>query len=120
MSRFVEILHAHKNMINMKDFPGILREMKEKLNAESAHMEVRFPYFIRKDAPVSGTPGYLEYTCAFIGHMDEPERHERLHRLRVGPRHHALPLLEGDKRLRGAQPEGRGDGGGASSSGSSG
>ncbi len=71
MSRFVEILHAHKNMINMQEFPGILREMKEKLNATSAHMEVRFPYFIRKDAPVSGSPGYLEYTCAFIGHMDE-------------------------------------------------
>jgi GTP cyclohydrolase I len=71
MSRFVEILHAHKNMINMKDFPSILREMKERLNAESAHMEVRFPYFIRKEAPVSGTPGYLEYTCGFVGHMDE-------------------------------------------------
>ena len=71
MSRFVEILHAHQNMINMKDFPVILREMKERLNAESAHMEVRFPYFIKKDAPVSGTPGYLEYTCGFIGHMDE-------------------------------------------------
>jgi len=70
MSRFVEILHAHQHMINMKDFPDILREMKEKLNAESAHMEVRFPYFVRKDAPVSGTPGYLEYNCAFIGHMD--------------------------------------------------
>src|SRR5208283_1306904 len=70
MSRFVEILHAHKNVLGMKEFPGILREMKERLNAGSAHMEVRFPYFIRKDAPVSGTPGYLEYTCAIIGHMD--------------------------------------------------
>jgi GTP cyclohydrolase IB len=70
MSRFVEILHTHKNMINMKDFPSILREMKERLNAESAHMEVRFPYFIKKDAPISGTQGYLEYNCAFIGHMD--------------------------------------------------
>ncbi len=71
MSRFVEILHAHKHMINMKDFPIILREMKERLDAQSSHMEVRFPYFIRKDAPVSGTPGYLEYNCAFVGHMDE-------------------------------------------------
>jgi GTP cyclohydrolase I len=70
MSRFVEILHAHKNMINMRDFPGVLREMKERLNAETAHMEVRFPYFIKKDAPVSGAPGYLEYMCAFSGHMD--------------------------------------------------
>jgi GTP cyclohydrolase IB len=70
MSRFVEILHTHKNMINMKDFPAILGEMKERLNAESAHMEVDFPYFIKKDAPVSGTPGYLEYLCSFVGHLD--------------------------------------------------
>ena len=70
MSRFVEILHAHKNMINMKEFPTVLREMKERLNAETAHLEVRFPYFIRKNAPVSRTPGYLEYMCSFAGHMD--------------------------------------------------
>ncbi len=70
MSRFVEILHAHKNTINMKDFPAILGEMKGRLNAESAHMEVRFPYFIRKEAPVSGTAGYLEYMCGFSGHLD--------------------------------------------------
>jgi GTP cyclohydrolase I len=70
MSRFVEILHARKNMINMKDFPEILREMKERLNAESAHLEVSFPYFIKKDAPVSGTPGYLEYSCGITGNID--------------------------------------------------
>jgi GTP cyclohydrolase I len=48
--------------------------MKEKLNAESAHMEVRFPYFIRKDAPVSGTSGYLEYMCGITGHMDSQNK----------------------------------------------
>ena len=74
MSRFVEILHAHKNVLGMKEFPMILREMKEKLNAESAHMEARFPYFIRKDAPVSGTSGYLEYMCGIAGHMDSQNR----------------------------------------------
>jgi GTP cyclohydrolase I len=74
MSRFVEILHAHKNMMNMKDFPAILREMKERLNARTAHMEVRFPYFIKKDAPVSGTSGYLEYMCGLAGHMDGEDK----------------------------------------------
>ena len=73
MSRFVEILHAHKNVLGMKEFPGILREMKEKLNAGSAHMEIRFPYFIKKEAPVSRTAGYLEYTCAIAGHMDNQD-----------------------------------------------
>ncbi|MCS7280292.1 MAG: GTP cyclohydrolase FolE2 [Desulfobacterota bacterium] len=73
MSRFVEILHENKNMINMKNLPGILKEMKKRLNAEKAHIEIRFPYFIKKQAPVSKTPGYLEYECAFIGSMNEAD-----------------------------------------------
>lgn len=73
MSRFVEILHENKNMINMKNLPRILREMKRRLNAERAHIEIRFPYFIVKEAPVSKSPGYLEYECAFIGSMDETD-----------------------------------------------
>jgi GTP cyclohydrolase I len=70
MSRFVEILHSNKSMINMKNFPNILREMKDKLNAESAHLGVRFPYFIRKEAPVTKTQSFLEYQCGFLGFMD--------------------------------------------------
>lgn len=70
MSRFVEILHHYNTMISMKNFPGILSEMKERLNAKASHLEVRFPYFIKKEAPVTRTPGYLEYECAFIGAMD--------------------------------------------------
>lgn len=71
MSRFLEILHSNQRMISMRNFAQILREMKERLNAESARLEVTFPYFIRKDAPVSGTPGYMEYMCGFAGEMDD-------------------------------------------------
>lgn len=70
MSRFVEILHDYKDMINMKTFPDILREMKARLDAEAAHMSVSFPYFIKKEAPVSKTPSYMEYQCGFRGTMD--------------------------------------------------
>jgi GTP cyclohydrolase IB len=70
MSRFVEILHSNQSMINMKNFPNILKEMKERLKAESAHLEVRFPYFMRKEAPVTKSPGYLEYMCGFRGFMN--------------------------------------------------
>ncbi len=70
MSRFVEILHENQSMINMKNLPSILGDMKEKLNAEAAHMVVRFPYFIKKEAPVTKTQGYLEYKCGFSGHME--------------------------------------------------
>jgi GTP cyclohydrolase I len=73
MSRFVEILHSKQSMINMKNLPDILREMKKRLSAESAHLEVRFPYFIKKDAPVTRTQGYVEYACGFVGHMDKDD-----------------------------------------------
>lgn len=69
MSRFVEILHEYKNMINMKNFPDLLKEMKTRLDAEAAHMSVSFPYFIKKEAPVSKTPSYMEYQCGFKGSM---------------------------------------------------
>jgi GTP cyclohydrolase I len=71
MSRFLEILHENQSMINMKNLPNILTQMKKRLNAESTHLEVKFPYFIKKEAPVSKAPGYLEYNCGFLGSMDE-------------------------------------------------
>ena len=70
MSRFVEILHENKSMVNMKNLPAILGEMKGRLNAEAAHMVVKFPYFVKKEAPVTKTQSYLEYNCGFCGHME--------------------------------------------------
>lgn len=54
MSRFVEILNEFRGQINIKTFHKILQEVKDKLHAESAHMEIEFPYFVEKTAPVSG------------------------------------------------------------------
>ena len=67
MSRFIEVLNAYRGEINIKTFESILRKVKEKLNAQSAHMEIEFPYFIEKKAPVSRAKSLMEYTCRFIG-----------------------------------------------------
>ena len=67
MSRFVEVLNEFRGRINIKTFQTILQEIKEKLDAESAHMEIEFPYFIEKTAPVSGARSLMEYTCWFCG-----------------------------------------------------
>lgn len=71
MSRFVEILNEHSRRISLQNFTEILEEMKERLNAESAHMEISFPYFINKAAPVSGSQGLMEYQCAFKGSLNK-------------------------------------------------
>ncbi|MBU4414649.1 MAG: GTP cyclohydrolase I FolE2, partial [Proteobacteria bacterium] len=42
-------------------------QMKKHLNAASSHIEVTFPYFIEKKAPISSAPGLMNYTCRLIG-----------------------------------------------------
>ena len=71
MSRFVEILNEHSKRISLQNFSDILKEMKKRLNAESANMEITFPYFINKRAPVSGSEGLMEYMCTFKGSLDK-------------------------------------------------
>lgn len=67
MSRFVELLHLFGPEVSLKKIADILAQMKTHLNAASAHIEVTFPYFIEKKAPVSGAPGLMDYTCRFFG-----------------------------------------------------
>lgn len=71
MSRFVEILNEFRGQINIKTFHTILQKIREKLNAESAHMDIEFPYFIEKTAPVSGARSLMEYRCFFSGHKNK-------------------------------------------------
>jgi GTP cyclohydrolase I len=70
MSRFVELLHLFRPEVSLKRFSAILDQMKDHLNAASAHIEVIFPYFIEKKAPVSLSPGLMDYTCRIIGASD--------------------------------------------------
>ena len=65
MSRFVEILDTYREKIALDKMETILVAMKEKLGASSARLELEFPYFIEKRAPVSGARGLMEYTCEF-------------------------------------------------------
>jgi GTP cyclohydrolase IB len=71
MSRFVEVLNEHSKRISLQNFSEILQEVKTRLNAESAHMEISFPYFINKMAPVTGSEGLMEYNCCFRGNLNK-------------------------------------------------
>ena len=70
MSRFVELLHIIRPEISLDKFANILEQMKAHLDAASAHIEISFPYFIEKKAPVSESPGLLDYSCKLIGVSD--------------------------------------------------
>jgi GTP cyclohydrolase I len=69
MSRFVEILNSHDREISVESFENILRTMVEKLGTGSGHIEMTFPYFINKSAPVSKVKSLLDYDVTFIGEI---------------------------------------------------
>ena len=71
MSRFVEILNSYREQIALDKMETMLEEMKQKLGASSAHLEIEFPYFIEKRAPVSGARSLMEYTCAFRASLND-------------------------------------------------
>ena len=66
MSRFLEVLAAHQGEITMHTLPVILHELKKRLNAEAARLEVEFTYFLRRTAPVSGLAAPMDYRCTFV------------------------------------------------------
>lgn len=67
MSRFVEVLHEHRGELTMRTMPALLAELKGRLNAERARVEVRFPYFVERSAPASGARAMMDYQCSFVG-----------------------------------------------------
>ena len=71
MSRFVEILNDHEYEITVKSFKRMIEEMTERLKAESGDIEMKFPYFVTKEAPVSGVKSLMDYEVSFIGQIRE-------------------------------------------------
>ncbi len=76
MSRFVEIINGHEREISVESFEPMLREMVERLEAETGHIEMTFPYFINKAAPVSGVQSLMDYEVTFTGEIHDDGRYE--------------------------------------------
>ena len=65
MSRFVEVLSAHGNVIHVENIPEILAELQTKLNSATSHLEIEFPYFMAKKSPVSRKESLMDYVARF-------------------------------------------------------
>jgi len=69
MSRFVEILNQHEREITVQSFRDMLPEMTERLQAESGYIEMAFPYFVNKEAPISKVKSLMDYQVSFLGEI---------------------------------------------------
>ena len=71
MSRFVEILHRHEREISVESFRQMLAEMTQRLDATSGHIEMTFPYFVMKQAPVTKVESVVKYDASLIGEIHD-------------------------------------------------
>ncbi len=65
MSRFVEVLNSHGNVLHVDNLRDILEQLTQRLHSDCAHVEFEFPFFLEKAAPVTGARGLLDYTARF-------------------------------------------------------
>ncbi len=69
MSRFVEILNEHEREISVESFNQMLADMTTRLNSGAGHLEMTFPYFVMKKAPVTGVQSLLDYRATLAAEM---------------------------------------------------
>ena len=71
MSRFVQMLNETQTVVSAKNFHKMLNDMVQRLEAENGYIEVQFPYFIEKTAPVSGVKGLMDYQVSLMGQIED-------------------------------------------------
>ncbi|MCU0971557.1 MAG: GTP cyclohydrolase FolE2, partial [Gammaproteobacteria bacterium] len=69
MSRFVQILNKHEREITVESFKDMLVEMAGRLESEAGHIEMSFPFFVNKKAPVTGVKSLMDYQVTLIGEI---------------------------------------------------
>jgi GTP cyclohydrolase I len=75
MSRFVEVLQRHHEAIDAAAFHRLTRTMLGRLEASSGYVEMRFPYFVNKRAPVSQVQSLLDYRVTLRAEVDAHGRY---------------------------------------------
>jgi GTP cyclohydrolase I len=75
MSRFVEILNSSTRIISVKSFESLVSAVVRKLETESGVVEMTFPYFMSKTAPITGISSLLDYQVTFAGTVHEGAYH---------------------------------------------
>lgn len=71
MSRFVALMEERRGVLDVAAMRALLATMVAKLNAESGRIDVKFPFFITKAAPVSGVESMLDIEVTMTGRVTD-------------------------------------------------
>jgi GTP cyclohydrolase I len=75
MSRFIELVEAQTEAPNQAGFKTILLDILERLEARIGSIEMQFPYFVRKAAPISGVQSQLDHEVCWRGSVSNEGRY---------------------------------------------
>lgn len=67
MSRFVEALSGFTGELDLVSFRALLDDVRDRLEAQNAHLTLNFPYFLSKSSPASGASALMDYACRVSG-----------------------------------------------------
>ncbi|MBW2484558.1 MAG: GTP cyclohydrolase I FolE2 [Deltaproteobacteria bacterium] len=73
VSTFIGVLNKYQDDMSVNILGRLLAEVQNELQAEATHLEMTFPYFIEKKAPVTRTASLMEYPCRFTGSVGKDE-----------------------------------------------
>lgn len=71
LSRFLEILDEHCGELTQRTIPTVLKEMQRRLHTRDAQLSVAFPYFVPRQAPVTGATALMDYACRFDARISD-------------------------------------------------
>lgn len=71
MSRFLQMLNEQETVVSAKHFHTMLTDMVKRLEADSGYIEMQFPYFVEKTAPVSGVKSLMDYQVSLVGQIEQ-------------------------------------------------
>jgi len=71
MSRFIEVLSLYSETLSSQNLPELVKAIKDRLDANSAHVEINFPYFIEKAAPVTKKTALMDVECSLSASCDD-------------------------------------------------
>lgn len=69
MSRFLEVFSRHHENISMETLPKLLTDIRDRLKATNARVEMAFSIFLERVAPVTGAKALLDFDCRLLGQM---------------------------------------------------
>lgn len=82
MSRFIEVLNEHDKTFSVENVDEILRTMQARLEARAAYLEMSFPFFLWKSAPITKQSSQLNYQARIMANRVR-ERSEMAVEVRV-------------------------------------